>query len=482
VTIAILAGSAVVFAAALAVGLRSWRLALVGLLVYIPVSGIAIDAAYGHRLERGVALLAKDFLFVLPAYAGFLRWAWKRQERISFPAAPVTLLLALAAIVVAQSFNPNLPKPLIALIGIKVWLFYVPLLFLGYHLVRTRDELYRLFGLMALLALVPAVLGLVEAALIYGGHANDVYRAYGSAAGAVTQKYVGFALPGGGQLRRIPSTFSSFYQYYLFLAVMLAVAYASWRGRRLALRQNVVAAAIWLVLLAASFLTGVRAAFIMTPFLFAVVLALEGRRAMRFAVRWLVPGAAVVLAAVTFVPGSHLLAVWSDVGHVGRQEFWDVIVASSREAVHLTTFGLGTGIDSIAARYAYSNDDAWQAFIFPLLGRWHESWYVKTWLELGVIGLAVVLALFATIVIRGVRAHLTLRDPGLRIASAALLSVVIWSMVYAAKSQYLDLDPLNVYFWLFAGMLFKVPVLAQREPVQEDPAPPARRLEAVVGE
>lgn len=481
-TFALFAGSAVVFAAALAVGLRSWRLALIGLLIYIPVSGIAIDAAYGHRAERAVAVLAKDFLFVVPAYAGFLVWAGRRRVRITFPAAPLTLMLALAAIVVAQAFNPDLPKPLIALIGIKVWLFYVPLLFLGYHLVRTRDELFRLLGLMTLLALVPAVIGLVEAALIYGGHANAVYRVYGGAAGAVTQEYVGFALPGGGQLRRIPSTFSSFYQHYLFLAVMLAVAYAWWRGRRLAPLQGAVTAAIWLVLLAASFLTGVRAAFLMTPILLVLVVALAGRSAVRFAVRRLLPAGVVVAAAVTLVPGSHMLAVWSDLADVGRQEFWDVIVASSREAVHLTTFGLGTGVDSIAARYAYSNDSAWQEMIYPLLGRWHESWYVRTWIELGVVGLAVVLALFATIVVRGVRAHLRLRDPSLRVASAALLAVVIWSIVYAVKSQYLDLDPLNVYFWLFAGLMFKVPVLAEREAAEEEepPAPPARPLEAVV--
>jgi hypothetical protein len=480
VTIALLLVAALLVAGAFAVGLRNWRLAVVGLLVYIPVSGIAIDATYGDRFERALAVLAKDFVFVLPAYAGFLVWTWRRRDRIEFPGAPVMLVFALAAVVVAQAFNPALPKSLVGLVGVKVWLFYVPLVWLGYHLVRTREELFKLFGLLSVTALVPAVIGLGEASLIYGGHSDDVYRLYGDAAAAVTQGYVGLELPGGGNLRRIPSTFSSFYQYYLFLAVMLGVAYAWWRGREWSRRMSVVAGGIWVVLLAASFLTGVRAAFFMTPVLLALILVLEGRTALRFAALRLVPAAILVLAVITLLPGTHLVAVWTEVFDVGRQEFWDVLVNSGREAVSLTTFGLGSGIDSVSARYAFSNDEDWQQFIYPVLGRWHESWYVKTWLELGVLGVATVLALFGTMLVRGVRGHLRIRDPGLRVASAVCVAVVAWAIVYAIKGQYLDLDPLNVYFWLFAGLMLRMPSLEEQAPAEEELTEEARPLAAAV--
>jgi hypothetical protein len=36
---------------------------------------------------------------------------------------------------------------------------------------------------------------------------------------------------------------------------------------------------------------------------------------------------------------------------------------------------------------------------------------------------------------------------------------VIWNVIYCLKGQYFDLDPLNVYFWLFVGLLFKLPAL-----------------------
>ncbi len=71
-TLAFLAAGAVAFVLGLAVGLRNWRWSVYALILYIPVSGIAIIAAHGHRFERAEAVLAKDFLFVLPAYLGFL--------------------------------------------------------------------------------------------------------------------------------------------------------------------------------------------------------------------------------------------------------------------------------------------------------------------------------------------------------------------------------------------------------------------------
>ena len=51
---------------------QRWRWPLYALLVYLPVSGIAILAAYPGRTDRAVAILAKDFLFVIPAYALFV--------------------------------------------------------------------------------------------------------------------------------------------------------------------------------------------------------------------------------------------------------------------------------------------------------------------------------------------------------------------------------------------------------------------------
>jgi hypothetical protein len=468
----LLAAGALAFAAALAVGVRNWRWSLYALLAYIPVSGILITAAYGERAERAAAVLAKDYLFVVPAYVGFAVWALPRRRALGAPGGRLLLALlgGLAVLAVAQAFNPSLPNYLVGAIGLKIWVFYLPLFVLGYHLVRTRGELRFLLGLMSVTALIPAIIGLVEAGLVYSGHEDVVYRVYGDAAGAVTQGYVGFALPSGAVLKRIPSTFSSFYQYYTFLGSMLAVSYAwsRWqaeRGGRVAF-----AIAAWLLVLAASFLVGVRTSFFLIPVLLVLIVLLDRGFARRPNVRTSVAAAAtaVVLLGVT---GALATGVYEHAAEAARQEFGDVIVDSPRDAVAVTWVGRGAGIDSTASRYAFGSDEEFVHATYPLIGgRTHESWYVKTYVELGALGLALVVVLLGVLVVRLLKLHVRLRRPELQATSAAFLALLLWVLIYGFKAPYVDLDPLNVYFWLFAGLLFRLPSLDRAGPVAEEPA------------
>ena len=458
--------AAVLVAAALAVGVVNWRWSLYGLLCYLPVSGIAILAAHGEGEERAGAVLAKDFLFVIPAYVGFAVWAIRSRRNPFFPGAPIWLFVALAVVVVIQTFNPALPNRLVGVIGMKIWLFYLPLFVLGYHFVRSRAELGRVLGLMSVLAIVPASVGIVEAALIYAGREETVYAAYGDAAAAATQNYVAFQLPGGGLLRRIPSTFSSFYQYYLFLAAMIAVVYAWWRGAVRGRLGGWIGGGLWVLMLAAVFLMGARGAFLFIPLLVLLILVLDRGSENRLALRGrgaVVAAAAVVVAVVT----AAVIGIFAHVWETLSGEFGDVIVDSAREAVSATWIGLGSGIDSTGSRYAFGEEEAAPG----VDGKFHESWYVKTYLELGVIGLAIVVALLGTIAVRSTKAHLALRNGRLRVISAALLALLLWTLVYNVKAQYMDFDPLNVYFWLLAGMLARFPALDD-EPTEAARAAP----------
>jgi hypothetical protein len=44
-----------------------------------------------------------------------------------------------------------------------------------------------------------------------------------------------------------------------------------------------------------------------------------------------------------------------------------------------------------------------------------------------------------------------------------LLAFLCWAVLSAMKGPFIDLDPVNVYFWLFAGVLARVPVLERIE-------------------
>ncbi len=366
---------------------------------------------------------------------------------------------------VIQAFNPDLPNHLVGLIGMKVWLFYIPLFFLGYHLVRNRDHLFKVLGLMSLVAIVPAVIGLVEVVLYYTGHAQIVYDAYGASAAPATQNFTTFMLSGGCTIRRVPSTFSFFYQYYLFGAAMVAVSFAWWRGGRPAGRQLWAAGVVFLLIFLAAMFSGVRLGFIVIPLLVLAAILLAIRSPNRLP--WVAVAAAAVCLAIA---GGAAVSVCGFAAHISeavQSESKPVVVTSVGDAVHKTWLGLGAGSDSTAARYAFPNVE-----LQTSVGAVQESWYVKTYLELGVFGLAIVVALLGTILYRATRVHLRIRDPRLKMVSAAILALMGWVLIYCLKAQYFDLDPINVYFWLFAGMLMSLPRLERREePKPAEPEP-----------
>jgi len=61
------------------------------------------------------------------------------------------------------------------------------------------------------------------------------------------------------------------------------------------------------------------------------------------------------------------------------------------------------------------------------------------------------------------------RDRRLRSCSAAFLAFLVIMMVHSLKGWQIDIDPVNVYFWLYAGILLKLPRLVP-EPAYETTA------------
>ena len=428
-------------AAPAAAGL-DWRWPLYGLLLYLPFSGIPIVLSYP---DTQVAVLLKDLLFILPAYlvfaVAYARSGW------SFPGAPLLPMVGFAALVAVESLQ-QLANPLVPLIGAKVWLFTMPLLFLGYHLPRSRTHLRRLLAVMSVVGLVPAVVGIVEAALLDGGRGDLVYPWYGRAAQAVTQNFFDAGASSGTLFLRIPSTFSFSAQFYDFLAAMIVVAFAwfSLGGRWLAL------ASLGVTLLAA-FTCGVKATIVMTPLLLGMtVLIGRAPRGARASTVILAGGGLLAFGALA-LQANGLLALSAQTGlDEASRGFLDGLP----RALGTTLTGFGTGYATGASRYGLGG-------ALPLVlasGQgFSESWWVKVVMELGLPGLVAAAALMGWLLVGGHRSHRRLADPGLRQVSAALLAFLLWTLVYLTKGAEIDLDPINVYFWLFAGILLRLPTL-----------------------
>jgi len=265
----------------------------------------------------------------------------------------------------------------------------------------------------------------------------------------------------------VPSTFSFFYQYYIFATAMVVIAYGWWRGSRPAGRQLRIGGVLFLLFALAAMLSGVRLAFVLIPLLVAAMLVLGISSANRLS--WGVVATGAACLAIAGGTGAAACGLGQHLGAAVTSEAPDVGGRSVSQAVHKTWLGLGAGSDSTGARYAFPNVELKTA-----TGAVQEAWYVKTYLELGAFGLAIVVALLLTILVRAFRVHHRLRDPRLKVVSAGIVALIGWVLVYNAKTQYFDLDPMNVYFWLLVGILMGLPRLDRAEPEARPELEPER--------
>ena len=150
----------------------------------------------------------------------------KSKRNFVFPGFPLLAVVLLAGLVVVEIFNPLLSRLLVGLVGAKVSLFYVPMAFLGYQLIRSRSDLDRLLNIMCLVAIVPAVVGIVEAVLTTGLSSSSI-RCTVRPPRLPPEGFAAISVGGAG-FRRVPSTFSFVAQYYIFMTSMVAFGYAWW--------------------------------------------------------------------------------------------------------------------------------------------------------------------------------------------------------------------------------------------------------------
>jgi hypothetical protein len=349
-------------------------------------------------------------------------------------------------LVLVEAVNPKLHRSLIGPIGIKIWLFYLPLLPLGYHMFRDRLALARLLKLVAIAGMVPCILGIIEAAFVYSGHSAEVYRLYGAAASATTENFTTFSF-GSGSLTRISSIFTFTEQYWFFTTAAVCVSWAAWRGNREDPTMRWLGPTALAIAIFANMTSGLRAAFVLTPFLLLLLAALDGF-SVRRVVLW--TGGALVAVGVTLyllgIPFGSFASLTS-----GHTSFLLAFFGQGiRYALHHALLGLGTGADTNQARYAFPTSDYGTVYA-ATGGIWYESWYLKAFLELGVAGLVVFLGFLAALLRRTINAHRAIRDPGARAISAAVLALFIWTIVFSVKTAAVDDDPIDVYLWLFLG-------------------------------
>jgi hypothetical protein len=450
--------------------IRNWRTGFYMFLVWMLFEDL-VRKYMGNGL---ILFFGKDVLLGL-VYLSFFVEARKGREKVFRP--PFLLFLSLFFwLGVLQIFNQNSPSIWYGLLGFKIYFFYIPLMFVGYALVRTDEELRKFLTTNALLAISISILGIAQA-ILGNGFLNPQSLApeledLGNLQKSTLSGHV-FNLP--------DSVFVSSGRYaeYLDIAFIVAVGAAGYLVLSSNRNRKLIFAAIGL-LGAAALLSGNRGSvlsILMTTallsfgFLWGAPWRWRQAHRMIKAIRW-----AAVVATVGIVlifglfpeeSGSRLdyfseTLLPSGANYQLGTRAWDYPIQNLLFAFSQPNWGLGNGIGTSALGTQYVA----KMVGIPPLAIGVEEGYGTLIVELGVIApflwilWTLALLFFSWKVIRRLR-DTRLFPIGLAIGWYAFLLLFVWTFgSLAGYENYVC----NAFLWLLVGILFRLPDLQGNAP------------------
>ena len=415
-----------------------WERGVYGLLIYMPFAGGVALLSYPSILP----LLFKDIFFIIPAYLSyFFRWPnGKVKGRI--PKSIIALIVGLSFVVFIQIFNPSVINWMVALIGAKVWLFYLPIIFLAFSMLKSYGDLIKLCRLLVIIAWVPCLVGIAQWGLSMTiGYETTMQAFYGAAAAQATQEFALFEV--GGTFFRIPSTFSFVTQYFGYTLAMIVPAYVL-KEIELSTAWGKFANVSFAVIMLASFLSGARAAYLFVPLLLVLIYVIKGNGRSLIKMMFFMP---TILLVALYTAGIDPIKMLDMMFELVTHYADEIVYQGLANAIQNSPLGLGTGMNTGAARFAVLDPNVLSGV---------ENYYAKAVIELGILGLFPVVALFLSLIIYGYSIFRRLNDRRLRSAAAAILAFIVTIVLNSFKGWQIDLDPINVYFWFFAGILLKL--------------------------
>jgi len=452
--------------------LRSWRRGF-----YLFIAWMLFeDLARKYLGNNLVLFFAKDVLLAL-VFISFLIAVRRDRERLFRPPflLPFAIFFWLGAI---QLFNQNSPHILYGLLGIKVYFYYVPLMFVGYSLIRNDEDLRKFLALNVGLGGLIASLGIIQAII---GH--SFLNPTTLAPELIELGELDKVTPLSNQLFSLPtSVFVSngrFANYLMFVFILAfgAVGYLLLHTRR---SRTLVFVSIAIVGVA-TFFSGSRGAvlFVLISAAFLIAGLLWGapwrwrqtyrlmkairRSAIVAAIALTVAlllfpeeaGSRIAFYAETLLPSSQAFAV--------RTRSWDYPIQNLLFAFDGPNWILGNGIGTASLGTQYVAKVLHQ----PPPNVWVEEGYGVLIVELGIVAPFLWIAWTAALLLAAWKVVRKLRETrffpiGFAIFWYAFL--LLYPLTYGSLASYQNYIG-NAYFWLLVGVLFKLPVILGNQSV-----------------
>ena len=375
----------------------------------------------------------------------------------------------------AQFFNPGSPSFWYGVLGLKLYFYYVPLMFVGYALLRTEHDLHRLLMVSVGLAAVIALVGILQS--IVG---LDFLNPHSGADIEELAHLVRYT-PSGLAVPRPPSVFVSDGRFanYLVLAFILGLGTAGFLLlRRATCGRKLVFPALALVVVA-SVMSGGRGAFT-TTLASALVLSAgmlwgappkfgEGYRLVKAIRRSFVFVALAISLAVIFLPqviGARLAFYRETISPESPDSetatrAWIYPVSEFHKALSDRDWlaGHGIGTASLGVQYVSRIMDV------PATGLGVESGFGSLVIELGILGPILWLLWASSLMFEAGKVVLKLKGTWAFPVAFSILwfaFYLLFPRTWGGVTGYQDFV-LNAYFWLLVGVLFRLPGLVNRK-------------------
>ncbi|MBE7380034.1 MAG: hypothetical protein F6J95_001315 [Leptolyngbya sp. SIO1E4] len=439
------------------------RYAIYGFIIYLPISGTVTYGLGGNAILQ----LAKDAIF-FPALFGVVLFCRKYKQALIIPQVIKIPLLILFTFLMAvlllvngsqQLSAVNETPILVGLLGLKALLGYSLLITCIYYLIRTKEDLYFLLRIQVILIIVCCALGFIQYFMLRTGicpgtqgTGEELFKA-----SLESRCFVGGSLlyaPQVGQIR-LPGTFVAPWQWGWFLISSAFFAFGTAFSDRSFIWRALGLVSMAVVMMMAV-LSGQRIALALVPTSAIVLLVLTGQI---FNLKRFIPVGIGLFLILSFLVArdpaivNERIASFQDRWEASPPHEFIVQQLNWAQRQQRGFLGRGLGRATNSAR---------------IFGRTQlvETYHSKVLYEVGPFGLIMLLTLFTILTVSTFRAYRSIKDPNLR-GYAASMWVFVLFISYNPYYYPLDVDPVNVYYWLAAGIVLKLPDIDRQERLKQ---------------
>lgn len=421
-----------------------WKKLAFLFLLLIPFFGYIINTL---RPFTNLAPLFYDLVFLIPLYLLILK---KKKLEVVLPQELKGIFFLFVVIVFLQCINPFNPLPITArLIGIKVWLFYLPFIYIGYNLFEKSSDLLKFCRIFSVITIFPCSLSIIQYFFsIFVGYEVTMNFFYAAdVAAASTQNYAQFNLTPSLTILRTPSTFTFPTQFGNYLLCSLIPVVASIYSSQNFKEKNFYRIILILVLFA-SVTSGVRGMYLFIP-LFFILFFFQRKNliihflfaSLFFVIFFNFSNNFSFIAEYIYDLSIHYMVFFTE--GFGINEIKDIT-------------GHGVGTSTGAVRYVID-----QSIIQD--GGVDESYYAKIFYELGLFGLCVLIIFYIQIYRQFSKCSKIYMNSDISAfvhSSKALLLIIL---VAGIKGYYINLFPIDFLFYLLLGIIIKLNFLDNYE-------------------